>query len=183
MMNGKLQFAWNFLCHPVRNASLIPSSSFASKAMLEGVDFSTVKTVVELGPGTGVFTEEILKRCTPGTKILLIELEKDYVTLLQKKFGDRVIVESASAHLLDAILAKHGVTEVNLIVSGLPFSLPHEVKEKLFASLAKHTSQGAHYRFFTYNPPLMKRAYANLPIHKLSFVPFNIPPMWVYGIN
>ena len=183
MMNGKLQFAWNFLCHPVRNASLIPSSTFASKAMLHSIDFSSVQTVVELGPGTGVFTEEILKRCKPGTKVLLIELEQDYVTLLKKKFGDRVVVENASAHLLDAILARHGITTVDLIVSGLPFSLPHEVKEQLFASLRAHTERGTHYRFFTYNPPLMKHVYAHLPIRKISFVPRNLPPLWVYGIN
>ncbi len=183
MMSGKLQFAWNFLCHPVRNASLIPSSTFASKAMLLGVDFSAVQTVVELGPGTGVFTEEILRRCKPNTKVLLIELEQDYVTLLRKKFGTRVVVENASAHLLDAILAKNGMTKVDLIVSGLPFSLPHEVKEKLFASLRVHIAHGTHYRFFTYNPPLMKRVYANLPIQKISFVARNFPPLWVYGIN
>ncbi len=182
-MNGKLQFAWNFLCHPVRNASLIPSSTFASKAMLHGIDFSSVQTVVELGPGTGVFTEEILKRCKPSTKVLLIELERDYVTLLQRKFGNRVVVENASAHLLDSILAKHGITKVDLIISGLPFSLPHEVKEQLFASLCAHTKRGTQYRFFTYNPPLMKRVYAGLPIHKISFVSRNLPPLWVYGIN
>ncbi|MDO8620235.1 MAG: rRNA adenine N-6-methyltransferase family protein [bacterium] len=182
-MNGKLQFALNFLLHPVRNASLVPSSHFASKAMLLGIDFSSVQTVVELGPGTGVFTEEILKRCKPDTKVLLIELEKDYITLLEKKFGNRVLLENASAHLLDAILLKYGIAKVDLIVSGLPFSLPHEVKEKLFASLGEHTSRGTHYRFFTYNPPLMKRVYAGLPIRKISFVSRNLPPLWVYGIN
>ncbi|MDO8594325.1 MAG: rRNA adenine N-6-methyltransferase family protein [bacterium] len=182
-MNNKLRFALNFLRHPIRNASVIPSSVSACKAMVSGIDFSKINTVVELGPGTGVFTAEILKRCRTGTKIILVELEPTYVTLLRKKFGDRVIVEQASAHMFAALAAKHTEQPIGLIISGLPFSLPHGTKEKLFASIKEYTDRGVIYRFFTYNPPLMKRVYKSLPIRKISFVFRNFPPLWVYGIN
>lgn len=182
-MKNKLHFAFNFLRHPLQNASLIPSSYRASKAMLDGIDFSTITSVVELGPGTGVFTTEILKRCEPNTKVLLIEIEELYVNLLRAQFGDKVIIERASAHLLDTILVKHRIGRVSLIISSLPFSLPEHIKERLFESVKTHTGQGTTFRFFTYSPPLMKRAYKSLPIRKVSFVLRNIPPLWVYGIN
>lgn len=151
--------------------------------MLDGIDFSTVTSVVELGPGTGVFTREILKRCRPNTKILLVEVEELYTKILREQFGASVIIERASAHLLDSILAKHRIEKVSLIISSLPFSLPESIIGRLFASIDTHTGQGTMFRFFTYNPPLMKRAYQGLPVRKISFVPFNFPPMWVYGIN
>ncbi len=182
-MNAKLQFAWNFLLHPIRNASLVPSSSFACKAMLQGIDFSSIKTVVELGPGTGVFTEEILKRCRPDTKVLLVEIEETYVSLLVKKFDNRIIIENAGAHLFAELLAKHGIEKVDLIISGLPVSLPENIKTKFFVALRTHTEAGAIFRFLTLNPPLMRSAYQGLPIRKISFVFSNIPPLWVYGIN
>ncbi len=182
-MKNKFTFAFNFLRNPLQNASLIPSSSRASRAMLDGIDFSPITAVVELGPGTGVFTKEILKRCRPNTKILLIEVEESYLKMLREQFGDKVIIERASAHLLDAMLTKHRIEKVSLIISGLPFSLPESIKGELFESIREHTGKGTIYRFFTYNPPMMKRAYKNLPVRKVSFVFRNIPPLWVYGIH
>ena len=103
--------------------------------------------------------------------------------MLRAEFGERVVISNQSAHLLDAILAQHGIDKVDLIVSGLPFSLPTDITEKLFASIGRYTERGAIFRFFTYNPPLMKRVYKSLPIKQVSFVLKNIPPMWVYGIH
>lgn len=181
-MYEKLQFALQYLLHPFRNASVTPSSAFAARAMVSGIDFSQIEVIVELGPGTGVFTDEILKQCKPETKIILIEIEESYVALLREKFGSRVIVEQASAHLLETIVAKHTDKKVGLIISGLPVHLP-AVKKALFAAIEKYTEAGAYYRFFSYLPPLVKHEYRELPIRKLSFVLRNVPPLWVYGIN
>ena len=175
-------FGFNFLRNPLRNASITPSSNVAARAMLSGIDFSKIGVIVELGPGTGVFTEEILKKCLPDTKVILIEIEESYIKLLQKKFGDKIIVEKTSAHLFDSILIKHNIQKTDLIISGLPFMLGG-VEEKLFESIKKHTEMGAIYRFFTYNPPAMKQTYKNLPIREISFVLKNFPPLWIYGIN
>jgi len=176
-------FTINFLKNPLRNASVVPSSVFASREMINNIDFSSINTIIELGPGTGIFTKEIIRKCNPKTKIILIELEDTYISLLRSKFGERVIVENTSAHLLDEVLIKHKIEKADLIVSGLPFSLPHKVLEKLCKSIKKQTDNGAIYRFFTYMPPIMKLAYTNLPIREVSFVPRNFPPLWVYGIN
>lgn len=182
-IRNNLRFSLNFLRHPLRNASLVPSSAFASEAMLDGIDFSVIDSVVELGPGTGAFTREILKRCKKDTTLLLLEVEQSYVTILRKQFGGNVIIECASAHLLDEIRAKHCIERISLIISGLPVSLPESVKVGLFESIKTHTERGTIFRFFTYNPPIMKRAYKSLPVRKISFVLKNFPPLWVYGIN
>ena len=179
----RLIFFINFIKNPLRNASIIPSSTSASLAMVKDIDFSLVNVVVELGPGTGCFTEQTLKRCTPNTKIILIEIEQSYVAILQKKFGNRVIIENTSAHLLDEVLRKHGIEKVDVIISGLPFTLPQDIFEKMIASIYEQTKRGATFKFFTYMPPVMKRYYKALPIQKRSFVFRNVPPLWVYGIN
>lgn len=174
-------FLWNFLRNPMRNASVTPSSAFAARAMIANVDFSTVNTVVELGPGTGVFTDEILRRCALGTKIILIEIDGAYVSLLRNRFGDRVTVEHASVAELESIVTKHG-GHVDLIISGLPVMIPG-VTEKLLASIKKYTDKGTRYRFFSYVPPLVRRVYRELPVQKKAFVPLNFPPLWVFEVH
>jgi phospholipid N-methyltransferase len=150
--------------------------------MVRGIDFSKLDVIVELGPGTGVFTKEIIARSMPTAKIILIEIEPSYVALLKRKFGDRVIIEEASAEKLDTILAKYSVAHPDLIVSGLPF-LKDEAGKMLIRSIARHTAKGTIFRFFTYMPPVMKRVYRELPVRRHSFVLSNIPPLFAYGIN
>jgi phospholipid N-methyltransferase len=175
-------FLLNFLKNPLVNASVIPSSKTAGRAILSGLDWSTIHTVVELGPGNGTFTAEIIARSKPGTKIILIELEETYVELLRNKFGNRVTVIHDSAHRMNEILADHGLASTDLIVSSLPF-LQKQISRMIFAAILEQTRHGAAYRFFTYMPPVMKWFYRGLPLHKVNFVMQNIPPMWIYGIN
>ena len=177
-----LLFAKNFVKNPLRNASIIPSSVSAGRAMVKNINFSNIHSVVELGPGTGVFTNELVKRCLPGTKIILIELEKSYIENLRKLFGDKVTVENTNAHLLDEVLKKHGVSKLDLMISGLPFF--EEVISEQFIDTIKHRiDTGTAFRFFTYVPPVAKRVYKKLSIKKIAFVLKNIPPLWIYGVN
>ena len=44
--------------------AITPSSKFLMKKMLSKIDFSKNVFLIELGPGTGVFTTEILSRMT-----------------------------------------------------------------------------------------------------------------------
>lgn len=177
-----LLFAKNFIKNPLRNASITPSSASAGRAMVRNIDFTNVRTVVELGPGTGVFTKELVKRCTPGTKIILVELEKSYIDNLKKLFGDKVVVENTDAHLLEEILKNHGVSKLDLIISGLPF-FDEVVNEQFIGTIKRHTDTGTVFRFFTYVPPVAKRVYKKLSIKKIDFVLKNIPPIWIYGVN
>ena len=90
MMKEKLIFLKQFILNPLQNASITPSSKKSSRAMLAGIDFSKIQTVVELG--LGCFTEELLNQVQPGTNVILIEIQKDYIQILEKKYGDRVTI-------------------------------------------------------------------------------------------
>lgn len=175
-------FLFNFLKNPLRNASIIPSSKEAGGAMMTGINWNEINTIVELGPGSGTFTREILARCKPETKIVLFELENSYVDLLRQKFGDRVKVIHASAHLFEDILKELKLPKADLIISGLPFLARH-LNQLIFESIQHQTDKGAIFRFFTYMPPAMKIVYRGINLRRVAFVWKNIPPLWVYGIN
>ncbi|MBZ6451536.1 MAG UNVERIFIED_CONTAM: phospholipid methyltransferase, partial [Paenibacillus polymyxa] len=54
--NEYLLFLQGFLTNPQRVGSLIPSSRFLAAKVVESVPWDEVKTVAELGSGTGAIT-------------------------------------------------------------------------------------------------------------------------------
>jgi len=176
-------FLINFIKHPLRNASVAPSSRIAARNMLRGIDVDALTHVVELGPGTGSFTRELYERLPEDCKVLVIELDPGYVARLQAQYGDRFEVVEASAHELDVLVADRGWPKVDLIVSGLPFSLPSEIRKALWKVLQGRTDEGTTYRWFTYMPPIMKWYYRQFNMHLVRRVWANLPPMWIYSVN
>ena len=83
---NKGNFLKTFFKERKQVGALAPSSKFLVKKMCDKIDFSTAKNIVELGPGTGVFTEEILKRANPDCKIFVIELNTEFYEYLKNKF-------------------------------------------------------------------------------------------------
>ncbi|MBA2450709.1 MAG: hypothetical protein H0V51_22075, partial [Chloroflexi bacterium] len=53
---GRLAFLREFLRNPHELGSITPSSQHLAGALLDQIDFRTARRIVELGPGTGVFT-------------------------------------------------------------------------------------------------------------------------------
>jgi phosphatidylethanolamine/phosphatidyl-N-methylethanolamine N-methyltransferase len=175
-------FFAKFLKSPLQQASITPSSKFSGKAMIKKIDFSTISSIIELGPGNGVFTKEILKKCRPDTKVILIEIDEKYVGILKEKFLNRVYIENISVHRMDEIIAKHQIDKIDLIISGLPF-LPKDIKQVTERLIKEQIEKGTIFRLFTYMPPIMKKVYKNFNTRHIAFVFRNIPPLWVYELK
>lgn len=114
-------FFSKFFQNPLQQASIMPSSKFAGRAMIDKIDFSAINSIIELGPGSGVFTNEILKKCLPHAKVILMEIDEKYILILKKKFPQKVFIENISVYRIDEVIAKHKLEKVDLIISGLPF--------------------------------------------------------------
>jgi phospholipid N-methyltransferase len=177
------RFLKMFIRQPKVNASILPSSKRAAQEMVSGLDLNAMKYVVELGPGTGVMTDILAEQLPPDCKVLLIELEEEFIAPLQNKYDHRFEVVNCSASCLEDLLQERNVSQVDLVISGLPFTLPEEVKEPLYSTLYQLTERGTCMRWFTYFPFLMKRHYKQFPYKKSSFVGWNFPPMWIYTVN
>ncbi|HLG96552.1 MAG TPA: methyltransferase domain-containing protein [Bryobacteraceae bacterium] len=101
-------------------AALLPSSRFLTTAMLEQVDFRNVRTLVELGSGTGVITREILRRMSQDSRLFTLEINRKFVRHLRTHCQDRrLTVVQADAADLPHQLRLHNVGPVHAIVSSL----------------------------------------------------------------
>src|SRR6476646_59488 len=83
-----LLFAKNFLQHPRMLGSLIPSSRFLVERLLRKVDWKRARTIVEYGPGVGTITAHILARMSPNTRLVVFEMNEDFVHYLKRSFPD-----------------------------------------------------------------------------------------------
>ncbi|MDA0912188.1 MAG: hypothetical protein O2818_00925 [Bacteroidetes bacterium] len=178
-----LNFFRGFLRNPKQNASVWPSSRRASRAMFDGIEWDELEYVVELGPGTGRFTEQMHAFLPLGCKVLVIELNPTFIPKLRERFGDRFEIIEGSADEFEALINERGWPRIDLIVSGLPFTLPEPVKTNLFNAILRQTKKNTRYRWFTYFPRLMEPHYQDFDFEKVRTVYWNIPPLSVYRVN
>jgi phospholipid N-methyltransferase len=132
--NGaRLLFARTFLKNPVMLGSVIPSSRFLIKGVLEPIDWTHARVIVEYGPGVGTITGEILKRMRPETKLIIIEMNKELARFLRETFNDaRLVVIEGSAENVRKILAENGFEAADYIISGIPLgSMPVAIREHI----------------------------------------------------
>jgi phosphatidylethanolamine/phosphatidyl-N-methylethanolamine N-methyltransferase len=88
--------------------------------MLEQVNFAGVRTLVELGAGTGVMTLEILRRMSPGSRLFAVEINRNFVRHLRTCCPDsRLAVLQGDASDLLNQLAIHEAETIDGIISSL----------------------------------------------------------------
>ena len=68
------RFLREFLSRPATIGAIAPSSTFLAKTMIESLPLSQATAVAEYGPGTGIFTEQILREISADTKFFAIEI-------------------------------------------------------------------------------------------------------------
>ncbi len=121
-VNGHLVFIQEFLKHPLQIGSVIPSSRFLERRIIEAAGVATVKVIIELGPGVGGVTRAILRAMPQDAKLLSIEINPTFNTLVSKIQDSRLIAHLGSAIEIREILSGYGLDFPDAIVSGIPFS-------------------------------------------------------------
>lgn len=178
-------FAKAWLRSPLKVGAVVPSGPVLARAITSEINEAT-GSVLELGPGTGVFTRALLARGVTAENLTLLEYDPKLAKMLCARFPDVRIV-SACATKLDS-LGLYDEKSVGAIVSGLPLlSMPHgtihRILEGAFSQLCEN---GAIFQF-TYRPlcPVPRKVMKSLDLHSVctSFSLRNLPPAWVFAIR
>ncbi|MCL2225693.1 MAG: SAM-dependent methyltransferase [Defluviitaleaceae bacterium] len=179
---ANLKFILQYIIKPRTTGAILPSSRFLARKMVADINFATAKCVVEYGPGTGVFTEELLRNRNENTVLLLIERNEDFCNILREKYSgipNLHIIED-SAENIGAHLQAHGFTHACRILSGLPFaSLPPQISENILTETRKFLSPQGSFTTFQYTlfkKKIFARYFSNLAV-KREFR--NVPPAYI----
>lgn len=177
-------FFKKFIAHPSINASITPSSQALARLMVQDIDRSTIDTVIEFGPGMGVFTKYIIKNAKPGTKIILLEFDQDYCEFLNDIFGDEVMIISWDVSELENIINQYLLPQPDLIVSWLPyFPFTWNKWNNLLQYLEFLIDKWCIMRWFTYFPWRFNKIFKNLHPVLLDYTLSSIPPASVFEMK
>ena len=173
-----------YIKEPRSVGALLPSSRYLARKMVGMADFDRCQVIVEYGPGTGVFTDAILRKKKPETKLLLFESNIGFAGMLERKYrdNDSLVVINESAENVGLHLNSHGFCKADCVLSGLPFASLHRgLSERILAETYKHLSPGG--IFITFQYTLFMKAFitGHFDSASLAWEPRNIPPAFVIG--
>lgn len=181
-----LMFLLQYIVKPRTTGAVIPSSRYLADKMMNVIHFETANTIVEYGPGTGVFTELLLEKRLPSTKIILIENNERFYNQLRNKFGHlkNVFIVHDSAENINILLKDLGISCADYIVSGLPFaSLPKSVSKTILKNTKKVLSNKGKFITFQYTQRKIQFIHAYFNHVNVERELRNLPPAYVLQCN
>jgi phospholipid N-methyltransferase len=180
-----LSFFLAWLANPRRVGAIVPSSAALADAITADLTPASAP-VIELGPGTGVFTRSIIARGIPEHRLALIEYDADFVGRLQRDFP------RAYVHRMDATRLQRAELfdgeRAGAVVSGIPLLLlpAKSVIALLEGAFEQLRPDGGLYQF-TYgrdapiSRPVLDRL--GLKATRIGGTLANLPPAAVYRIR
>lgn len=181
LLNGRFAFLQEFLKHPLQIGSVIPSSQFLERRIVEAAGIAGARTVVELGPGTGGTTRALLRALPAHARLLSIEINPHFHAMVSEIEDRRFIAHLGSAADLEEIVDHHGLDVPDAIVSGIPFStLPDHVGSQILAKIAAVLAPSGRFVAYQVSSQVAKLCRPYLGRERSATEILNIPPMRVY---
>ena len=180
-----LSFFLAWLADPLNVGAVAPSSPALANAITDEITLASAP-IIELGPGSGVFTRALLARGIAQHRLALIEHGGEFVSLLQRLFPDARVMRMDAARLKEVEL--FGGERAGAVVSGLPLLLmpPSKVLAILDAGFWHLRADGVFYQF-TYGPrsPVSQTILDQLGLKatRVGMTLANVPPAMVYRIG
>src|SRR5271165_3652579 len=76
---------------PLRTGAIAPSSRWLARLMTRSITPASAP-ILELGPGTGVFTRRVLTRGVAENQLTLVEYDRQFARVLERRFPQARVV-------------------------------------------------------------------------------------------
>ena len=150
LSNG-LHFVQRFIQSPTTVGSVFPSSRALAKKIVclipENPSSSEGKHYLEVGPGTGSFTEEIIKKMSAKDHLDVVEIDPTFCEILRKKFANSSNVQIHCQSIEDW----HPDYHYDAIISGLPLNVfTPDMVQRFIDTFKKLARAGGTVSYFEY---------------------------------
>jgi phospholipid N-methyltransferase len=147
--------------------------------LLKPLNWNQTKSVVELGAGTGVVTEQIVRRVNPSCQIFIFEIDSKLRQYLKNQFPG--YIHCSDARYLKRELVVKGMKKVDCVISSLPFAnFSKDDRLKILDEIQQVLSSNGVFVAYQYSLqmlPILKEYFEQVEVH---FVLINLPPAFVY---
>ena len=168
-----------------RTATELPFSRRLARLLTSEIT-PTSAPVLELAPGTGVFTRALLRRGLREDQLILLECDPRFARLLEHEYPDAWIVNVDAARLRQINIVD--CDPVGAVVSGLALlSMSMRDRMAILQFAFRHLRPGGSYYQYTYGlrcpvpVPVLKRI--GLKVVRMGSTWLNAPPATVYRIR
>ena len=183
------KFLREFLRHPTTTGAVTPSSRHLARAITGWVNLSSARYVLEYGPGTGIFTDFILKQLPLGAQFAAIEINSRMAEIFRRRHPSLTLVEDSVANVVE-ICRRLEFPSVDCIVCGLPWSSFAEDQQAHFLEqIIAVLRPGGQFVTFAYLEGLLIPAGRKFPrllrqyfphVSRSHIVWLNLTPAFVY---
>jgi phospholipid N-methyltransferase len=175
-------FFRNFVRHPLMLCSAIPSSRYLINRVLGRIDWASVQTAIEYGPGVGTFTRPLLGRMSADARLLAVELNDEFSTMLRQQIRDaRLVVQHGSAVNVNRWRTAWGLPLADLILSGIPYTvIGHELRHEILLETRAALRPGGVFAVYQYIRTLLPELQSVFSQVEEDFEPINVLPARVF---
>ena len=178
-----------FLARPVEVGAVAASSRMLAESLTTLAGVAEASCVVELGPGTGAVTGVILEQLPETASFMALEINPDFVRILNHRFPDILVIQDSAVHLAK-YLEKYETGFCDSIVSGLPFaSFDDELQSQIIEAALRALKPGVMFTTFSYlQSQLLPQARSLIralherfsEVDRSPVIWRNVPPVYVY---
>ena len=180
---GKIDFFKTFV-KDKDVASVIPTSRRCVKKVCTHIDFSEDFLLVEYGPGDGAFTKYLIENMSEGSRLILIEANKNFAEHLRDTFDDpRVEIHNILAGNVRDVLSEKDLGSVDYVLSGIPFSFFDMDRKRLILKATKDIlKQKGKFLAYQTSGHLKEPVMEIFGNYETEFEMLNIPPYFIYEV-
>lgn len=177
-----LDFLAAWVKKPRQTASVVPSSRYLARLMVEHIDPEDGR-VIELGGGTGVFTRAILGTGLPPDKLEVVEINPAFARGLRRHFPHVSVLETPAQIVSTATAREAG--EYQTVISGLPLlAMDRQMHADILSESFRMLRPGGAFIQFTYSmrPPVSREILdaLGLEVVRAGQTVRNFPPATVF---
>lgn len=183
MQNSQVLFFFrHFLRDPATVGAVIPGSKFVIKDLVAQIDWRQARLLVELGPGLGTITREVLKLMSPDAVLVAIELNGDFVRFLENEIRDpRLRVVHGSAVDVRQTLAGLKLGIPDYIISSIPYSnMSLGLRRQILQETRKALGAKGVFLVYQYSRALLPHLQSTFGSVRRCFQPLNILPAHIF---
>ncbi|MCP5002509.1 MAG: methyltransferase domain-containing protein [Planctomycetes bacterium] len=184
-----IHFIKQFVSNPTKTGAIAPSSEGLADLITDAADLSNTSAVIELGPGTGIFTEKILQKISGETRFFALEINPHFVEATRNRCPNAEIYHDSATNARK-YLYRHDLKECDSIICGLPWaSFSEGLQNELLDTIADILKPGGKFLTFAYLQGLLLPAGIRFKkilstrfrhLTKTKTVWMNFPPAFVY---